>query len=55
MNKSSPRTKGVACFLMIDLHIWMEKKIHIQRGKKEGRLIEFSLHDCIMGDPIQFP
>jgi hypothetical protein len=52
MNKSLPRTKGVTYFLKIDLHIWMEKKIHIQRGKKDGRLIEFSLCDCIMGDQI---
>jgi hypothetical protein len=52
MNKSLPRTKGVACFLKTNLHIWMEKKIHIRRGKKEGRLIEFSLCDCIMGDQI---
>jgi hypothetical protein len=49
MNKSLPRTKGMACFLKTNLHIWTEKKIHIQRGKKEGRLIEFSLRDCVMG------
>jgi hypothetical protein len=49
MNKSLPRSDGVAHFLMIDLHICMEKKTHMQHGKKEGRLIEFSLLDCVMG------
>jgi hypothetical protein len=45
MNKSLPRSDGVAYFLMIDLHIWRENKTHMQHGKKEGRLIEFSLLD----------
>jgi hypothetical protein len=52
MNKSLPRTKGVACFLMIDLRIWMEKK-KITTIVVKGREIEFSLRDGVMGDRIQ--